>query len=405
MVFGANQGLPPYLLGAWPWKVRHALVTPATRWRVFIEDQEPVEHDVILNTVLRIRQAGETDAARIADSLQLPEPLIRYLLATANHERLDASRSGRGIVAMRSTVGWVYRDAATGELWPQAGEQMEPLEIRFSGSFRGRFDSGTAGRRTTIDALLLDSREAGNLEPTAVELARFSQSDEARKRTAVISSGEPCLVVSPVTKDPSGLAVLTTQETPHQSLGRLLNTAVDQHESVANWAKAIPAASVQERKSSLALALDELDESLQHLRVGEFRTLAASHLNALIDLALGRWVDHYRLQAGLAAPDARLTNDDCRTVADSYGLGANVAVRWASGPKSDSRRKVIELLAARLRSADPRIRDLSVVAARYDSIVVSGSPPQELVELAWQMAHLGQLLLSEEGSSHGQAEG
>lgn len=405
MAFDANQSLPPYLLGAWPWKVRHALVTPATRWRVFIEDQEPVEHDIILNTVLRIRQAGETDPSRIADLLQLPEPLIRYLLATANQERLDASRSGKSVVALRSTVGWVYRDAATGELWPQPGEQMEALEIRFSGSFRGRFESGTAGRRTSIDALLLDTHETGDLEPTAVELARFSRSDDARMRTAVISSGEPCLVVSPVTKDQSGLAVLTTQDAPHLSLGRLLNTAVDQHESVAKWAKTVPMATLEVRKSPLELSLDELAETLEHLRVGEFRTLATPHLTALIDLALGRWVDQYRHHAGLAAADALLSNDDCRTVSENYGLGANVAVRWASAPRSDSRRKVLELLAARLRSTDPRIRDLSVVAARYDSIVVSGSPPQELVELARQMAHLGQLLLSEEGSTHGQAEG
>ena len=330
--------------------------------------------------------------------------MIRFLLATANQERLDASRSGKGVVAVRSTVGWVYRDAATGELWPQPGEQMEPLEIRFSGSFRGRFDSGTAGRRTSIDALLMDTHETGHLEPTAVELARFSQSDDARKRTAVISSGEPCLVVSPVTKDQSGLAALTTQDAPHLSLGRLLNTAVDRHESVAKWAKDVPVTSLEAKKSSLALSLDELAETLDHLRVGEFRTLATPHLAALIDLSLGRCVDHYRHHAGLAAADARLTDDDCRTVSEYYGLGRNVALRWASAPRSDSRRKILELLAARIRSTDPRIRDLSVVAARYDSIVVSGSPPQELVELARQMAHLGQLLLSEEGSIHGQAE-
>lgn len=404
MAFGANQSLPPYLLGSWPWKMRHALVTPATRWRVFIEEHEAVEHDVILNTVLRIRQAGERDPSKIADLLQLPEPLIRSLLATADQERLDASRSGSGIVATRSTVGWVYRDAATGELWPQPGEQIEPLEIRFTGSFKGRFDSGTAGRRTSIDALLLDTHEVGDLEPTAVELARFSQSDDARKRTAVISSGEPCLVVSPVTKDQSGLAVLTTQDAPHLSLGRLLNTAVEQHESVAKWAKAVPVTRMEEKKSSLALSLDELTATLDHLRVGEFRTLATPHLSALIDLVLGRWVDHYRYQAGLAAADARLTQDDCRTISETYGLGANIALGWAAAPRSDARRKVLDLLGARLRSADPRIRSLSVVAARYDSIVVSGSPPQELVELARQLAGLGQLLLSEEGSSHGQAE-
>ena len=155
----------PYLLGEWPRKYRHALITPATRWRVFIEDQQQVEHDVILNTVLRIRQAGENDASRISDLLQLPDDLIRHFLATADQERLDAANSGQSIVAVRSTVGWVYRDAATGELWPQPGEQVEALDIRFSGSFRGRFDIGTAGRRTPVDALLLDARETGDLTP------------------------------------------------------------------------------------------------------------------------------------------------------------------------------------------------------------------------------------------------
>src|SRR4051812_43447178 len=108
MASGDNKRLPAYLLGSWPWTSRHALVTPATRWRVFIEDQEQIEHDVILNTVLRIRQAGERDASRIADLLQLPEDLIRYLLAAAHQERLYAAKSGQSIGATRSTVGWVY---------------------------------------------------------------------------------------------------------------------------------------------------------------------------------------------------------------------------------------------------------------------------------------------------------
>lgn len=405
MAFGASQGLPPYLLGPWPREVRHALVTPATRWRVFIEERETIEHDIILNTVLRIRQAGERDASRIADLLQLPEQLIRHLLATADQERLEASRSGENNVAVRSTVGWVYRDAATGELWPQPGEQREPLEIRFSGSFRGRFDSGTAGRRTSVEALLLDTRDTGAFEPTATELTRFSQSDDARKRMAVISAGEPCLVVSPVTKDRKGLAVLTTQDAPQLSLGRLLNTAVEQHESVAKWAGGVPVTSIEAKKSSLALSLDELTESLGHLRVGEFRTLATSHLAALIDLSLGRWVDHYRHHAGLAAAEARMTDDDRRAVCKTFGLRPDVALRWASAPRSDSRRKALELLVARWQSTDTRVRDLYAVAARYDSVAVGNSSPQELVEVARQMAHLGQLLLNEEGVGRGQAEG
>src|SRR4051794_26299436 len=142
MASGDSTALPAYPLvsGDWPRKFGHALATPATRWRVFVEDLEPVDHDLVLNTVLRIRQAGERDATRISDLLQLPEDLIRYLLAVSDQERLDAANNGQEIVALRSTVGWVYRDAATGELWPQPGEETAPLEVRYTGSFRGRFD-------------------------------------------------------------------------------------------------------------------------------------------------------------------------------------------------------------------------------------------------------------------------
>lgn len=401
MASGDSQRFPAYLLGTWPWKFRHALVTPASRWRVFIEDQEQIEHDVILNTVLRIRQAGERDASRIADLLQLPEDLIRYLLATADQERLDAAKSGQSTVAMRSTVGWVYRDAATGELWPEPGGQTEPLEIRFSGSFRGRFDTGTAGRRTPIEALLLDTHDTGNLQPTAVELARFSRSDDAHKRTAVISSGEPCLVVSPVTKDKSGLAVLTTQDAPHLTLGRLLNTAIDRYQSVAKWANEVPLGATEAQKSPLALALDELADTLGLLRVGEFRNVSSSHFTALFDLVLGRWVDQYRYASGLATMVERLTDEECGVAAERFALSPAVTRRWAAAPRADSRRKVIGLLMARLHAGDPRIRALSVATARYDSVVGSGSPPHELTELAQQILNLGQLLLSEEGDGHG----
>ncbi|MDI9941514.1 hypothetical protein QM806_39920 [Rhodococcus sp. IEGM 1351] len=404
MASGDSTRLPAYLLGEWPGKFRHALLTPATRWRVFIEDQERIEPDIILNTVLRIRQAGERDASRIADLLQLPEDLIRHLLATADRERLEAAKSGQSIVALRSTVGWVYRDAATGELWPEPGEQIEPLEIRYSGSFRGRFNTGTAGRRTPIDALLLDTYETGDLRPTANELARFSWSDDAQKRTAVISSGEPCLVVSPATKDKSGLAVLTTQDSPQLSLGRLLNSAVDRYESVAKWARGVPLSAEKAQRSPLELALVELSDTLGFLRVGEFRTVSPARLTGLIDLILGRWVDEYRYQSGLAAVIESPTDEQSRAVAERFTLSPTIAQRWAAGPRSDCRRKVLELLATRLYSGDPRLGELSVAAARYDSIVGSGSPSQEVVDLAQQIVNVGQLLLNREEGGHVQGE-
>lgn len=405
MASGVSMRHPAYLLGEWPGNFRHALITPATRWRVLIEDQEPIEPDIILNTVLRIRQAGERDSSRIADLLQLPEDLIRHLLATAELGRLKAAKSGQSIVALRSTVGWVYRDAATGELWPEPGRQIEPLEIRYSGSFRGRFDTGTAGRRASIDALLLDTCETGDVRPTAIELARFGRSDDAQKRTAVISSGEPCLVVSPATKDKSGLAVLTTQHSPQLSLGRLLNTAVGRYESVANWARGVPRSAEEAQQSPLELALADLSDTLGILRVDELRTVSHSHLTGLIDLNLSRWVDQYRYQSGLAAMTEAPTGEQSRAVAERFTLSPALTQRWAAAPRSDCRRKVLELLVARLHSGDPHLAELSVAAARYDSFVSRSSPSHNMVELLQQIVNLGQLLLNREEGGHGQAEG
>ena len=403
MASGDSRVLPAYVLGDWPPKVRHALVTPGTRWRVFIEDLEDVEHDVILNTVLRIRQAGETDASRIADLLQLPEDLIRYLLSTANQQRLAAAKAESGIVALRAKVGWVYRDMASGELWPQPGEQVAPIEIRYSGSFRGRFEFGTAGDPLKIEALLLDTRESTRPEPSAVELARFSRSTAMNRRTAVISSGEPCLVISPVAKDKSGLAVLTTQDTPHLSLGRLLNASVEQYESVANWAKGIPLSTAASQQSALALVIQELTDLLAHLASSATAAVSNEHFTSLLELTLSRWVDHYRFMFGLAQPDGQL-GDESRAVAERYALNPNTTRVWAIAPRSDARRKVVELLAKRMLADDPLLRDVSVVTDRYDSTVGRAATLPELVEMAKQITHVGRLLLDRERGEDGQAE-
>ncbi|WP_159599057.1 hypothetical protein [Agromyces humi] len=402
---GDSRDLPAYLLGRWPLQRRHALLTPAVRWRVFIEDQQQIDNDVILNTVLRIRQAGERDAARIADLLQLPEDLILYLLATADQQRLGAANSGQAVVALRSTVGWVYRDAVTGELWPEPGEQVEPLDIRFTGRFRARFEMGTAGRRTSIDSLLLDSRESGQLMPSATELARFSRSSDAHKRTAVISSGEHCLVVSPVSRDKSGLAVLTTQDAPQLSLGRLLNSAREQFESVASWANEVPFGAEEGKKSSLEVALDELAALLGRLGIGDFRTLASAHVVSVIELTLGRWVDDYRYRTGLDGTAGRLSEDVAQLVATIYGLSQDEVRRWASSPRSDCRRKVVELLVARGRSADPLIREVASATARYDSLASNDASARDLEKLAHAVLDLGRILTSEEWSADGQSTG
>lgn len=404
MASGGSRNLPAYLMSDWPTRFRHALVTPATRWRIVTEVLREVEHDIILNTVLRIRQAGERDAARISDLLQLPEDLIRYLLDVANHERLDAATSG-SIIATSSTVGWLYRDTATGELWPQPGEQVAPTEIRYSGSIRGRFEIGTSGKPLRIDALLLDSDEGGDHEPTSVELARFSRSNEANRRTAIISSGEPCLVISPVERDKSGLAVLTSQATPHLSLGRLLTAAAAQDVPVSRWAHSIPISGAARRQSSLEVALNELDDLIDHLSSPTGTTsVSPVHVEGQIELTIGRWIDHYRYTARLAQPDRQPGEEEARAAAERFSLDFRATQTWVTLGTSDARRKVLELLVARLHSDDPLLRDVAVVTARYDSNVGRAVSARELLDLAKQIAHLGWLLLNSEGGEDEQQE-
>ena len=43
MASADSRKLPAYFLKPWQSKHRHALLTPATRWRVFIQDQERIE--------------------------------------------------------------------------------------------------------------------------------------------------------------------------------------------------------------------------------------------------------------------------------------------------------------------------------------------------------------------------
>lgn len=406
MASADSRKLPAYFLKPWQSKHRHALLTPATRWRVFIEDQERIETDVILNAVLRIRQAGETDPSRIADLLQLPEELIRFLIASAGQLRLHAAESGQGIVAARSTVGWVYRDVATGELWPQPGEQSEPVEIDFWSGWRGQFETGTAGRVNRIDALLLDSDETSRVQPTSIELSRFGWSDDEQKRTAVISSGEPCLAVSPVVKDDTGLAVLTSQDSPQLSLGRLLNASVNQFSSVERWAKGVPLKTQRAESSPLELALAELTNTLDHFGIGQFRIASSEHLVGLIDLSLGRWVDQYRSASGPEATSERSESAPLRSVTERFGVSLNVIQRWERLPRFDSRRKVLELLVACTQTPDARLKDLSVVAAQYDLCVDEQRSSEELLQLAKQMVTVGQLLLEDErANGHGEVEG
>ena len=91
---------------------------------------------------------------------------------------------------------------------------------------------GYAWTTDIVECLLLDTPETTAADPTSIELARFSRaSADPNRRTAIVSSGEPCLVASPVVGLAAGCAVQTTRGVPHLSLSQHLAKAGQQYEN------------------------------------------------------------------------------------------------------------------------------------------------------------------------------
>ncbi|MEV0082908.1 hypothetical protein [Saccharopolyspora sp. NPDC050642] len=260
-----------------------------------VEQTDPVHHDVLLEAVLRLKQAGETSPGRISDLLQLPDDLVRHLLAQAGTERLRVSTTGK-ITTNRTAVAWIYRDVATDELWPEPGAELRPIPLRFTARHRAVFEHGTAGRPVEVDCRLLSPDLHEPAEPSPLELARFSRAtNDPNRRTALVSSGEPCLIAGQLAVTSAGVAVMTTRGTPHASLTRYLSKTAEKHEPVARWLRSVPS-SIDNPGPVVPLraAVDDLLEVLAEYQYGEAGLVVMSR----IELALRRYCDQCWYLAG-----------------------------------------------------------------------------------------------------------
>jgi hypothetical protein len=384
MVSVDRRDLPVYTLADLPSGTKYAALTVARRWRVVIEQIDAIHHDVVLETVLHLRAAGQTSPARIADLLQLPEGLIRHLLAQAVTEQWQVDVDGQ-LRARRSKVAWIYRDMATGELWPDPAPEVPPLPVRFSGRYRGRYKRGTAGRPEFIDFLVLDADEHGASEPTTIELARFGQSSAGNgRRTAVVGSAELCLVASPVVGLVNGCAIEISRGIPHLSLTRYLTRVGRERPAVARWLAEVPkAVAAPTTRLPLRQAISELRYIAGQLTSPPFRPDEFDNVLSRIELCASRFVDQYRYLHRLDAEPAH-RSDDTADLEARYGLDSDTATRLVRAKRATLGHKIARLLlAARRRDPDDEqmLRSLAAVAAATVTIGLVENPHTALTEL------------------------
>jgi hypothetical protein len=341
------------------------VLTPALRWRVVLEQTRHVEHDVIQEAVLRLHAAGEQTADRIADRLQLPEELIRHLLAQRVDQRWTVTGNGR-VQATATTVAWVYRDLATSELWPDPAPEQSPLPVQFTGPLTAKFRHGAAGSSKTIQCRLLETRHISAGTPTSLELARFSRtSNDVNRRTAVVSEPEHCLVASPVLGVGHSYAIQTSRKAPHVSLTRELTRASVENPRWRTWLEQVPMdRNVIAGESPLRASVRELQDSL----ADPARTL--NGLLSRIEIALGRYVDAYLYAFVPVSGDA--PRERAEELADKIG----------------------RLLVTRVRSpASPQLPALRDCRDRWEGAVEAGADVRVLGRLSMDMVALCTALL------------
>jgi hypothetical protein len=404
MAFVGRSDLPVYILADPPRRKRRMLLSPAVRWRVIVEQISEIEHDVVLETVLRIRAAGEVSPTRIADLLQLPEDLVRHLLAQAATGGLNITQDGQ-LQTSASKVAWVYRDMATGELWPDSADEVPPLATRFTSRHRAQFNRGTPGRPDIVECLLLDTPETTVAKPTSIELARFSRaSNDPNRRTAIVSSGEECLVASPIVGLTAGCAVQTTRGIPHLSLSQHLARAAQQDASVSRWLAAVPRETVPHgTEVPLRRALSELRDIVgDWTKAGE--TFETDATLSRVDFCLSRFVDQFRYLYGIEA-DADPGPGSAAVLGVRFGLTEDDAALLANSERGTIGRKVTRLLLAAFDMDSPALKGLTAATVQFTALAQTTSPLPVLTTLVEAVIALcDRLMASLEGADVQQAE-
>lgn len=409
MAAGNPHDLPAYTLADLPDRTRYVVLTPAHRWRVVIEWTVPTGKDILLETVLRLRDAGEQSPSRISDLMQLPDDLVRHLLARAAAERMHVAPDG-GTTSTDTQVAWVYRDTATSELWPQPATQRPPLPIHFDRHV-GSWEEGSAGRPVRLEGLRITADDREAVTPTHVELARFSRaSDDPHRRTVIVGSDESCLVASPVRSTSAGFVIETTLGTPQVGLSRRLRQLAREHPYIDRWLRRIPMSAPDLAPAEpLREAMDELRDLLDDLlrRAGPApREISTGTFHAFlgrIEFTLRRLCDHLGYSTNRDTTRSSDRPPDGAAVADCFGLDDETFKQLASAAPGSLDGAVNRLLDdERLvtASSPPVLGRLVLVATQWTQMAASRpDPTNSVVTLAREVVALCDEILLKTGGS------
>ena len=230
------------------------------------------------------------------------------------------------------------------------------------------------GDPNIVECLLLDIPETTPADPTNFELARFSRaSADPNRRTAIVSSGEPCLVASPVVGLTAGCIVQTTRGVPHLSLSRhLAKTGRAVRERLTVAGRCPQATALRDTELPLRRALSELRD------VADDQTSAALTFEAVavlsrVELCLSRFVDQFQYLHGIHA-DAAPGPGSAAVLSARFGLTeGDAGLLTGPGPGIVSL-KVTRLLLAASDMDSPMLKDLAAAAVQFAALVQTTDP-------------------------------
>ena len=271
---------------------------------------------------------------------------------------------------------------ATGELWPDPAAEVPPLAVRFTSRYRAQFNRGTPGRPDIVECLLLDTPETTVAEPTSIELARFSRaSSDPNRRTAIVSSGEECLVASHVVGLTAGCVVRDHPGGPASQPEPASCQAGQQYENVSRWLAAVPKATApQGTELPLRRALSELrDVASERTQAG--KTFEADAILSRVELCLSRFVDQFQYLHGIDA-EADPGPGSAAVLGARFGLTADDAGspgRFRARDHSASRSPVC--FWRRPTGTAQRCRSLAAAAVQFTALAQTTSPSSALTSL------------------------